>query len=163
MVRRIVLSVVAIYTAIAAGCSSDGPPLAPVHGRVTLDDKPLAGKTLKFIPDAGTPGQGAGATTNAEGQYTLLASRPGATRDMPGAPPGAYRVVVTEPIFPGDLPVQSADEAEPVAAIGIPQPTRRKKQEIPAVYGNPDTTPLRVEVPEGGGAVNLALQSSPKK
>jgi len=45
-----------------------------VQGRVTIDGKPLAGKTVKFVPEPGTPGQGAGATTNAEGEYTLLVS-----------------------------------------------------------------------------------------
>lgn len=152
----------ALLAALAAGCSDDGPRLEPVRGRVTLDGKPLAGKTVKFVPDAGTPGQGAGATTNAEGEYTLLAARPGATRDTPGAPAGAYRVVVVEPIFPVDLPVQNSDDPTPAPAIGIPAPAR-KKQEIPAVYASPETTPLRVEVPRGGGAIDLALESPKKK
>ena len=154
---------IALLAGLAVGCSGDGPPLAPVHGRVTLDGKPLAGKTLKFVPDEGTPGQGAGATTNAEGQYTLLASRPGSTRDMPGAPPGSYRVIVTEPIFPVDLPVQSAEDTEPVPAIGPPTLTKKKKQDIPAIYSNVETTPLRVTVEEGGGAINLTMETPPKK
>ena len=154
--------VAALLGLVPAGCSDDGPPLAPVSGRVTLDGKPLAGKTVKFIPDPGTPGQGAGATTDAEGNYALLAARPGATRDTPGTPPGSYRVVVVEPMFPVDLPVQNADDTTPTPAIGLPGPAKRKL-EIPAIYTSPETTLLRVEVAKGGGAIHLALESSAKK
>lgn len=148
---------------LAAGCGDGGPVLVPVHGRVTLDGRPLAGKTLKFVPAPGTPGLGAGATTNAEGSYTLLSTKPGATRDMPGTPAGAYRVVVVEPMFPVDLPVQSAESSEATIAIGLPAPTKKKAQEIPPAYTKEDTTPLRVTVPDGGGALNLALETPPKR
>ncbi|MBN9117714.1 MAG: carboxypeptidase regulatory-like domain-containing protein [Planctomycetes bacterium] len=161
MTRTRVL-VATLLAALPVGCSNGGPPsLVPVHGRVTIDGQPLAGKTVQFVPDPGTPGQGAGATTNAAGEYTLLAARPGATRDEPGAPAGAYRVVVVEPMFPVDLPVQDSGGA-PTPAIGLPQ-APKKKQEIPTAYTKPETTPLRVEVPAGGGAINLALESPPKK
>lgn len=148
---------------LTAGCSSNGPPLVPVSGKVTLDGKPLGGKTLKFLPEPGTPGQGAGATTNARGEYTLLAARPGSTRDEAGAPPGAYRVVVVEPMFPIDLPVQDANDPNAAPAVGLPATAPRKKQEIPAAYTKPETTPLRAEVPANGGEINLTLESAPKK
>jgi hypothetical protein len=154
--------VAALLAALPTGCSSDGPPLVPVNGRLTLDGKPLAGKTIKFLPEGSTPGQGAGATTNAAGEYTLLAARPGATRDEPGAPPGTYRVVVVEPMFPVDPPVQDANDPNAAPAIGLPAPPK-KKQEIPAAYTKPETTPLRVEVLKGGGAIDLPLESAPKK
>ena len=147
---------------VAVGCSSNGPPLAPVSGRVTVDGKPLAGKTLKFVPEPGTPGQGAGATTNANGEYSLLAARPGSTRDEAGAPPGAYRVVVVEPMFPIDLPVQDANDPKAAPAVGPGAPAR-KKQEIPAAYTKAETTPLRAEVPAAGGTINLALETAAKK
>lgn len=145
------------------GCG-DGPvPLYPVHGKVTLDDKPLVGKTIKFIPDDGTPGQGAGATTNADGSYTILAVRPGSTRDLPGAPAGTYRVVVVEPLFPVELEVQDSSSNETVIAIGPPALEKKKKQDIPVKYTKPETTPLKVTVPEGGGALNLAVETDKKK
>jgi hypothetical protein len=153
------LALVALAT---AGCQSNGPPLVPVSGKVTLDGKPLAGKTLKFLPEPGTPGQGAGATTDAAGGYALLAARPGATRDEAGAPPGSYRVVVVEPMFPIDLPVQDANDPSAAPAVGLPSAAPRKKQEIPAVYTKPETTPLRAEVPAGGGEINLTLESAKK-
>lgn len=149
-----------------AGCGDRAPALAPVKGRVTLDGKALAGKTLKFIPEDGTPGQGAGASTDQDGNYTLLAVRPGATKDMAGAPPGKYRVVVNEPMFPIDLPVQNADESEPVPAIGPPTTAPKQVQQaIPPIYRNPETTPLRVEVQKNGGDINIELvtPADPKK
>lgn len=152
----------ALLVILAAGCSPSAPPLAPVSGRVTLDGKPLAGKTLQFLPESGTPGQGAGATTNASGEYKLLAARPGSTRDEAGAPPGTYRVVVVEPMFPIDLPVQDANDPNAAPAIGPAAPTR-KKQEIPAAYTKAETTPLRAEVPAKGGEIHLALESAAKK
>lgn len=141
---------------LAVGCGDGGIPLVPVHGTVTLAGKPLAGKTVKFVPEAGTPGQGGGGNTDKDGKYTALAVRPGATRDKPGLPAGSYRVVVTEPMFPIDLPVQSANDTEPAPAIGLPPAT--KKPTIPAIYGNPETTPLRVEVSREKGEINLQLK-----
>jgi hypothetical protein len=159
--RRILWA--AAVLAAAGGCGDGGPVLVPVHGRVTLDGRPLAGKTVKFVPDPGTPGLGAGATTNAEGAYTLLSTKPGATRDTPGTPAGAYRVVVVEPMFPVDLPVQSSDSSEATVAIGLPALSKKKAQEIPPAYSKEDTTPLRVTVPDGGGALNLTLETPAKR
>jgi hypothetical protein len=147
-----------LLMAALVGCGKRETALEPVHGRVDLDGIPLAGKTLQFIPEPGTAGQGAGASTDKDGNYTLLAVRPGATHDMAGAPAGAYRVVVTEPMFPIDFPVQKSDESQPVPAIGPPTgPRKAPKQVIPPAYQNADTTPLRVEVPKKGGVINLEL------
>jgi hypothetical protein len=158
--RRSTLVVLSVVL-FAAGCGESGPQLVPVHGRVTLDGKPLAGKTVKFIPEKETPGQGAGGNTDADGNYTLLAVRPGATRDRPGVPPGAYRVIVTEPMFPIDLPVQKADDSTPTPAIGLPS-EQPKKQAIPSSYTSPESTLLRVEVPPKGGAIDLTLRTPTK-
>jgi len=54
------------------GCSggaSDLPELAEVTGTVTLDNQPLAGATVEFIPTAG--GRSSTATTNEQGNYEL--------------------------------------------------------------------------------------------
>lgn len=115
----------AVLVFLAAGCATSGPPLVPVSGQVWLDKKPLALKTIRFVPEPGTPGLGAGATTDADGKYTLIAVRPGATKDVLGVAPGAYRVVVTEPIFPIETAtVQGGDG--PAPAIGLPDPRKRR-------------------------------------
>lgn len=155
---RSALAVLAVTA--ATGCGDGGPPLVPVSGRVTLDGKPLAFKSVRFIPQPGTPGTGAGANTAANGTYTLIAVRPGATRDVKGVPPGAYRVVVTEPMFPIAAPKEEPD-GPPAPAIGLPESNPRKRPVIPSHYTNPETTKLRVEVPREGGVVDLPLSSRP--
>lgn len=158
--RRLALG--AVLTAfLATGCGDGGPPLVSVHGKVTLDGKPLARKSVRFVPEPGTPGVGAGANTGEDGSYTLLAVRPGATRDTPGVPPGKYRVVVSEPVFPIEASAAPEADGSPAPAIGLPDARPRKKPSIPAAYGSPDTTKLHVEVKPDGGVIDLALSSKP--
>jgi hypothetical protein len=147
----------------AVGCGDGRPKLVAVRGCLTLDEKPMPAKTVQFIPEPGTLGQGAGGNTDQNGHYTLLAVRPGATEDAAGIPPGKYRVIVTEPRFPIDLPVQDAEQEEATPAVGLPAPlTPSRKRGIPPVYSNPDTTPFHVEVSEEGGVIDLPLKTSAK-
>ena len=149
--------------ASATGCGDDGDPLVAVTGTITLDDQPLAWKSVRFFPEHGTPGQGAGASTDKDGAYTLLAVRPGATQDISGVPAGTYRVVVTEPLFPIDVPLpeEPADgTAAPAIAPSAPR-TKRPSQPIPPLYQNPESTTLLIEVPAAGGVIDLKLLSKP--
>jgi hypothetical protein len=151
----------AVVTAALAGCADSGPALVPVHGKVTLDGKALAFKSVRFIPEPGTPGAGAGANTTGDGSYTLIAVRPGATRDVMGVPAGAYRVVVTEPMFPIEARPPEGPDGQPAPAVGPADAWPGKKPAIPSRYSDPETTPLRVEVPRQGGALDLPLTSRP--
>ena len=141
------------------GCGDGGPSLVPITGKVTLDGKPLPFKSVRFVPDDKTPGQGAGANTLADGTYSLIAVRPGAVKDILGATPGAYRVIVTEPMFPIDAKLPEAKGDEPAPALGLPDPRLAKRPLIPAAYGSLEKTPLRVEVPARGGVLDLELKS----
>lgn len=149
-----------LAVASAVGCSG-GPRLVPVTGTVTLDDKPLAFKNVRFVPEPGTPGTGAGGNTDANGAYSLLAVQPGATTDTAGVMPGAYKVVVAEPMFPIEAPLPEATGDGPAPAIGLPT-ARPKKQQvaIPVRYTKPETTPLRAEVPADGGPIVLKLTTA---
>lgn len=142
---------------VFTGCGRSGPELVPVEGTLTLDGKPLTNKNLAFTPIGGTPGHGAGGSSNAEGRYTLRAVVPGATKDHPGIPPGRYRVTVLEPMFPGDVPVEE-EGGEPAVAVGPGIGYRKSK--IPVVYGT-ERSPLVYEVPESGGVINVELKSTP--
>lgn len=163
--KPLVAGVLGLAALVAlGGCGSDGPLLVPVSGTVTLDGRPLVHKTIQLIPEEGTPGQGAGATTDQNGHYQLLAVRPGATSDLQGVPPGKYRVVVTEPMFPieASLPNASTEDGEPAPAIGVPSPGRRARgQNIPRAYTTRETTPLRADVSGEGGVIDLKLTSNP--
>jgi hypothetical protein len=150
--------------AIVAGCGPGGPKVVPVQGQVSLDGQPLAFKSLLFVPENGTEGNGAGGYTNGAGEYTLTAVVFGATRDFDGCPPGNYRVVVSEPSIPiteADFATPQApeDSDEPVPALG-PALTPVSRQ-VPAAYSSPDTTPLRIQVPDAGGQIDLTLVSNP--
>ncbi|MGL4555710.1 MAG: hypothetical protein ACRC33_31470 [Gemmataceae bacterium] len=160
---RGMMAVAALSCVALCGCGDGGPRLVPVSGRVTLDGKALAGKTLKFVPEPKVPGLGAGASTDADGKYTLLAIRPGATTDVKGVPPGEYKVTVNEPMFPIDLAVQDSGSTEPTPAVGLPAAKPAGKGGIPAVYTSVELTPLKVTVPAAGGPIDLALESAPKK
>jgi hypothetical protein len=72
---------------VCVGCSSGGPEIAHVSGRVTMDGKPLAHATVVFIPEDGRP---AGARTDADGRYTL-----NFTEGRRGALPGKNSVRIT--------------------------------------------------------------------
>lgn len=146
------------------GCGDSSPRLVPVRGIVTVDGKALVHKTVQFIPEPGTPGQGAGANTNSNGEYSLIAMRPGAVTDMPGVPAGKYRVIVTEPMFPivdDSLEAQDSSGA-PTVAIGPPKLSSSNKPKgppIPASYTKKETTPLKIDVPADGGTIDLRLNS----
>jgi hypothetical protein len=59
-----------LLSALAAGCAQDGPEVAPVTGRVTLDGQPLESIDVVFQPeDMKRPGIG---LTNADGRYELV-------------------------------------------------------------------------------------------
>ena len=148
---------IVLGTIVLTGCGDSGPVLVPVEGTVTLDGKPLANKSLMFIPIDDTSGHGAGGSSDAKGKYTLRAVVPGATRDYPGIAAGRYRVNVFEPFIAINAPVEE-DGDEPAVAIG--PGFGGGKWEIPAVYGT-ERSPLVLEVPESGGVLNIELKSNP--
>lgn len=161
MKRISVVACVAVFVAVA-GCGPAGPSLVPVKGKVTLDGKPLAQKSLSFIPSGDSAGIQFGATTKADGTYELIASIPGGTKDELGAPAGNYKVTVNEPAFSmsADVKVQG-QSAEADVAVSLPAPGTDKPagQGIPAKYQSEATTTLTATVPEAGGEVNLELTS----
>lgn len=64
-------TLVLLLALVPGGCGSgDRPTLAPVHGHVTLDGKPLARAGVAFNPiESG--GRESSAVTNSEGEYVL--------------------------------------------------------------------------------------------
>ena len=45
--------VVLLILVAASGCGKGGPPVAPVHSRVTLDGRPIENADVTFQPDGG--------------------------------------------------------------------------------------------------------------
>ncbi len=80
---------VALCAVVISGCShGTRPPLGTVHGKVTLDGKPLAGAGVVFQPE----GRGRDSTgfTDGDGNYTL-----NYIRDAQGAAVGWHSVRIT--------------------------------------------------------------------
>ena len=74
---------------LGSGCGrNDGPDLAQVTGRITIDGKPAQKLVIRFIPEAagGSPSYGA---TDAEGNYRLMF-----TADANGTMLGKHRVEI---------------------------------------------------------------------
>jgi hypothetical protein len=112
---------------IFAGCSERG--LAPVEGRVTLDDKPLGGVHVIFFPvgaSVNDPTMFSG-LTDESGRY-VMHGRGGGPE---GVMPGNYRVTLTTAV------------AGPTDDETTPLPPER----VPLRYRN---NSLEYEVPEGG-------------
>jgi hypothetical protein len=78
---------------LVLGCGSNS--FAPVSGRITLDNKPLAGATVLFVPMAEKgsiqAGIGSVGTTDENGAYTLKT-----TKGQTGAQTGKHRVSITK-------------------------------------------------------------------
>lgn len=159
--KRLTNCGVLVATVVLVGCGPTGPEYVPVTGTVTLDGKPLRLKTVFFAPEDGTPGSGAGANTSEDGSYELLAVAGGAVEDVKGAIPGSYVVTVNEPMFPieSDMAVQGESD-EPEVAMGMPRPPKSNSQPIPPQYTSEESSPLKVQVPESGGVINLELTST---
>jgi len=121
--RSLTLSLLGVLV-LLPGCSSNAKPRKPTHpvnGQVLFEGRPLAGAYVSFHPQDGDPDQPrSGARTDHEGRFRM------STYDaFDGVPAGKYLVTIT------------LDEEQDTVA------------QIPARYGNPNTSGLRVEVREG--------------
>jgi len=110
---------------LSSGCAG-GPKVVPVSGRVTMNGKPLTSGVVSYRPNkakGNTFGGEPMGDINAQGEYTLQ------VMGKPGAPLGAYKVVVnvTGPITEDNTKATT-------------------KSLINPTYANVDTTPLEVEV-----------------
>jgi len=128
----------------AAGCGGpeelDLPPLAEVSGTVTLDNEPLAGAAVTFVPDKskGTTGPPAVGFTDDKGRYTLK------TAGKTGAVVGFHKVSVEA----RQKPKNEQDTLPPLLT--------------PPRYTNPDASGLAAEVKaDQANVVPLPLSRKP--
>jgi hypothetical protein len=82
-----ILSLLVLLAALT-GCSKSGPQVAPVHGHVTLDGKPLNMADVMFQPDGAQ--RASIARTDADGHYDLVYKR-----GQPGALVGTHTVRIS--------------------------------------------------------------------
>jgi hypothetical protein len=112
--------------AVALGCGGGDTKMVPVSGKVTVNGKALTSGSVTYKPDkkkGNTFGEEPMGEINAQGEYTL------SVRGKPGAPPGAYKVIVSST-------GATTEDNTKVSAKNTVNPT----------YLSADITPLEVEV-----------------
>lgn len=139
-----------------AGCGKPGAALAPVTGRVTLDDKPLAGVTVCFVRD-GAP-QWSFGQTDADGKFALTT-----IAEKDGAYVGLNQVTVSQPTGSSAAPSKSA-------APGVPNPdeyfkqlaksAEKKSAVVPEKYQQLGASGLTAEIKAGPNVVDLPLSTT---
>jgi hypothetical protein len=108
-----------------SGC---GPALYPVHGKVTIDDKPLTTGSASLKPDKSKGNKSTASPVGKiaeDGTYTIIE-----TDGKPGAPYGPYKVIVV-----AGKPVKSDDMYSPLALL------------VNVKYAQEDSTNLEMTVP----------------
>jgi hypothetical protein len=131
------------------GCGKGDPSHVSVSGKVTLNDEPLAGAQIHFIPVGKTQGIGAQARTGADGRYQL-----NDRRGQPGAAPGDYKVTISKRVMPNGADVPADDPTPPIES-----PAREK---LPTIYSNRARTTLKAVVPTQGGDIDFPLKGKGK-
>jgi hypothetical protein len=168
MARRFfVFTCFLVSTFLVAGCGKG--KTVKVSGIVTLDDKPLEGALVQFVPLDEAKGLSASGRTGSDGTFRLTTRNPN-----DGAVPGEYRVLVTldqeRPAPAGGGAAQGGGirgdqmgemmrgfAGEQKANAGG-QP-KKKATAIPAMYGDPKKTPFQKVVVPADKDIELALRS----
>jgi hypothetical protein len=114
----------------------------PVTGKVTLDDKPLAGAAVIFMID--NPRATFFATTQADGTYALQGRKESAEKLQ-----GTCKVTVSRMVKPDGSPLTEGEMPADVKAV----------EELPARYSALDATELTADITPAGGTFNFGLTS----
>ena len=144
----VIIAAVAPLAFFAAGCggaAEEGPELLPTTGTVTLDDQPLAGADLTFIPADQTAGAGGTARSDESGTFTVGYARGGA-----GLAPGNYKVIVSRRLMPDGSPVPEGDTTPPIESPAT--------ESLPPKFSDPNQSALTVAV-EPGKPLEVKLSS----
>ncbi len=130
-----VLAAAAFVVGPITGCSGpSGPPTGAVHGKVTLDGKPLVDASVEFLPAQGRP---SAARTDEDGNYTLQYSV-----SQAGAVVGTHTVRIT------------TGGERPDPATGA---MKKFPELVPAKYNA--NSQLQAEIKPGDNELNFELSS----
>ena len=104
--------------AVGCGGGSDLPELGTVAGVLTDGGKPVAGATVEFYPEKGSPSF---ATTGADGRFEMTYGA-----GSPGAVVGQHKVRVTTPMTPRKATPANAEEPilGPTKTLAMPSPVQ---------------------------------------
>lgn len=135
--------ILAALPAIVGCGADDGYERVPITGILTVQDQPLPGAIVQFLPPDGSIAPGALGTSDEEGVFEVISSRQGDE----GVPPGEYTVRVSKLINPDGTAVPpTAPEADyPDARESVPRP-----------YNGPGS-PLKVTISDAGGEITVDI------
>ena len=138
------------------GCGSKDQTVS-TEGIVTLDNQPIEGAVVTFIPDD-ERARAASALSDSDGRFSLTTFS-----DGDGAIPGGYRVIVRKrDPMPEPQPGEIADQKSGITEFKIMEERRKHKSQLPVIYANEKTTPFHFTVPVEGKVI-LDLKSQSKK
>jgi hypothetical protein len=148
-------AVVCFLLVLESGCSrtSSGraKPVAAAGSLAWEDGKPVAEASVVFVPDD-PKGQSAAGLTGKDGSFTLTTFN-----QDDGAVPGDYKIVVTKGAFKVGEPTKESNPAK-LMKEWLEKSKEEKKSEVPGIYGNPKTTPLKWRIEAGGEKIQLKLK-----
>ena len=142
----------AVFFAPMAGCSSSGPPVAPVKGKVTYDNKPVEGGSITLRPlsvgsgnSKGLLGKPASGVVQADGTFVLTTHKP-----SDGAVVGKHEISFLPASKPGkpfdpDKPVDYSEKIELSPYAGLVP----KEKQVEVKAGQNDFT---IELVKPGAA-----------
>ena len=138
-----------VFIVAIIGCGSRGLRVEYVEGIVTLDGDPVTEATVTFLPKTETPPmEMATGVTDANGAYKVSSVTGKATG---GAVAGEYRVLVTKSTVDNTVEVE----------YGALRPPAKYTHLLPAVYRDPQNSPLIVTVNKGKNKIPLELTKNP--
>lgn len=150
-VPPVLVCLICLSFVLLAGCDGsdapEGPSLSDVTGKVLLNDEPLVGTDLAFVPTGTTEGIGGSVRTDDSGSFQGVLYARGGT----GLPMGTYKVTISKRLMPDGSPVAADDETP---AIESPA-----QETLPPYYSNPEKSKLEVVVEEGK-PIELKLKKS---
>jgi hypothetical protein len=147
---------VGFFVMLGSGCGgvTNRPKPVAAEGVLTFEDgKPVAEATIVFLPDD-TKSPKASGLTGKDGSFSLTTYN-----QNDGAVPGDYKIIVTKSNFVEDAPKEGGDRIKRMKEYFEKSKQPKEKGVVPAVYGNPKTSPLKWRVESGGTKINLKLKT----
>jgi hypothetical protein len=140
-----------LVVVVSLGCGDSNNTVYPVKGKITFEGKPMkGGGAISFMPVGNQAGKAPGGEIDENGNYVLTTYKPG-----DGSMAGEFRVVILQVVEKEPEPTPDGRAPAP-APPPLPVADR-----IPAIYADPQRTPLTTKVEaKGANELNFDLKRS---
>jgi hypothetical protein len=154
---KLVVSVLVTLGIVLAGCpNSSRPATYRVTGTVTMQEKPVEGAVITFVPSS-NEGEAASAITDANGKYALTTWQAG-----DGARPGEYRVKLSKQEQTTAAPSKGVKnlsiEEEQKIYVENMKPRPPAKSLMPSKYQDESTSGLSHTVPKAASTFDIEIK-----